>query len=99
MVDTAIYDKDKTSLGSAAEIRRARLFAKGTVYNDWFYKAQIDFAGDDVALKDMYLGYQGFDDVKITIDNQKEPFSLEVLTSSKYYVYGAWFAECLFTGS
>lgn len=72
MVDTAIYDKDKTSLGSAAEIRRARLFAKGTVYNDWFYKAQIDFASDDV---------------KITIGNQKEPFSLEELTSSKYITF------------
>jgi len=87
MVDTAIYDKDKTSLGSGAEIRRARLFARGTVYNDWFYKAQIDFAGDDVSLKDVYLGYQGFDDVKITIGNHKEPFSLEELTSSKYITF------------
>ena len=87
MVDTAIYDKDKTSLGSGAEIRRARLFAKGTVYNDWFYKAQIDFAGNDVSLKDLYLGYNGFDAVKITLGHHKEPFSLEELTSSKYITF------------
>lgn len=87
MVDAAVYDKDKTSLGTGAEIRRARLFAKGTVYNDWFYKAQIDFAGDDVSLKDMYMGYKGFDNFKITAGNHKEPFSLEELTSSKYITF------------
>ena len=43
MVDAAYYDEDKTELGSGAEIRRARLFAAGTVYDDWFYKAQVDF--------------------------------------------------------
>ena len=87
MVDTAVYDKDKTSLGTGAEIRRARLFVKGTVYNDWFYKAQIDFAGNGVSLKDLYMGYQGFDLVKIKMGNHKEPFSLEELTSSKYITF------------
>lgn len=87
MVDAAVYDKDKTSLGTGAEIRRARLFAKGTVYNDWFYKAQIDFAGNEVSLKDVYMGYQGYDPVKITIGNHKEPFSLEEQTSSKYITF------------
>ena len=87
MVDAAYYDEDKTDLGSGAEIRRARLFAAGTVYDDWFYKAQVDFAGNAVSLKDFYMGYQGFDLVKVTIGNQKEPFSLEELTSSKYITF------------
>jgi len=87
MVDAAYYDEDKTELGSGAEIRRARLFAKGTVYHDWFYKAQVDFAGNDVSLKDFYLGYSGLDAMNITIGNQKEPFSLEELTSSKYITF------------
>jgi len=87
MVDVASYDTDETKLGSGAEIRRARLFAKGTVYKDWIYKAQVDFAGDDTALKDVYLGYKGFKPVKIIFGNHKEPFSLEELTSSKYITF------------
>ena len=87
MVDAAYYDEDKTELGSGAELRRARLFAKGVVYHDWFYKAQVDFAGNEVSIKDFYLGYSGMDALDITIGNQKEPFSLEELTSSKYITF------------
>jgi phosphate-selective porin OprO/OprP len=87
MVDAAYYNEDETPLGNGAELRRARLFAKGTVYDDWFYKAQVDFAGNEVSIKDFYMGYQGFDQLKITLGNQKEPFSLEELTSSKYITF------------
>jgi len=87
MLDAAVYDKDKTDLGNGAELRRARLFAKGTVFHDWYYKAQVDFAGNDVSIKDFYLGYSGFDAFDITLGNQKEPFSLEDLTSSKYITF------------
>jgi phosphate-selective porin OprO/OprP len=102
MVDAAYYNEDETPLGNGAELRRARLFAKGTVYDDWFYKAQVDFAGNEVSLKDFYLGYQGFDKLKITLGNQKEPFSLEELTSSKYITFkenGEGPTQCLFTKS
>ncbi|HHJ15124.1 MAG TPA: porin [Gammaproteobacteria bacterium] len=87
MIDAAYYDKDSTRLGNGAELRRARLFAKGTVYHDWFYKAQIDFAGNSTSLKDFYLGYSGFDSAKVKVGNFKEPFSLEELTSSKYITF------------
>ncbi len=87
MVDVAFYDKDKTRLGNGAEVRRARLFARGTVYHDWFYKAQVDFAGNSTSLKDIYLGYSGLDSAKIKIGHFKEPFSLEEQTSSKYITF------------
>ena len=87
MVDAAYYDEDKTELGSGAELRRARLFAKGVVYHDWFYKAQVDFAGNEVSIKDFFLGYSGMDALNIVFGNQKEPFSLEELTSSKYITF------------
>jgi phosphate-selective porin OprO/OprP len=87
MLDAAYYDEDVTPLGSGAEIRRARLYAKGTVYNDWFYKAQVDFAGNEVTIKDFYMGYSGYDSLKITLGNLKEPFSLNELTSSKYTTF------------
>jgi len=57
------------------------------VFHDWFYKTQVDFAGNEVSLKDFYLGYSGFDALNVTIGNQKEPFSLEELTSSKYITF------------
>ena len=87
MVDAAFYDKDKTQLGNGAEIRRARLFVKGTAYKDWFYKGQLDFAGNKVSVKDFYMGYHGFKPVKIVIGHHKEPFSLEEQTSSKYITF------------
>ena len=39
-------------LGSGAELRRARLFARGTIYHDWFFTAQVDFAGNMVSIQD-----------------------------------------------
>ena len=87
MVDAAFYDKDKTQLGNGAELRRARLFVKGTAYKDWFYKGQLDFAGSKVSVKDFYMGYHGFKPVKIVIGHHKEPFSLEEQTSSKYITF------------
>jgi phosphate-selective porin OprO/OprP len=47
----------------------------------------VDFAGNEVALKDFYLVYHGFDNVKITLGSQNQPFSLEELTSSKYLTF------------
>jgi len=87
MIDTAFYNKDSTSLGNGAEIRRARLFAKGTAYDDWFYKVQLDFAGNSTSLKDVYMGYSGLDSAKIKIGHFKEPFSIEEQTSSKYITF------------
>ncbi|MBR9804987.1 ATPase [bacterium] len=77
------------------EFRRARLFAKGNVANDWKYKAQVEFDADaeggndnqndaeEVDLKDMYVTYTGWGNMaNLTIGQQKESFSLENLTSS-----------------
>ena len=40
-------------LGSGAELRRARLFTTGTVWHDWLYKAQVNFAGNEVSIQDI----------------------------------------------
>ena len=70
-----------------AELRRARLYFAGTFYKDWFTKLQVDFADNQVGIKDMYLDYSGLGDfglgkVKARLGNQKQAFSRELQDSS-----------------
>ncbi len=96
MVDTAWYNADDNvdpslDWGNGTELRRARLFMKGTVWNNWHFKLQYDFAGDG-EIKDAFIKYTGlkqYTDIPldIIVGNYKEPFSLEELTSSKYITF------------
>jgi len=85
--DYVYYDEDNIDLGSGTEFRRTRLFAEGNVADDWKYKAQYDFAGNETELKDMYVQYTGWDVGKITLGQFKQEQGLEVLTSSKYTTF------------
>jgi phosphate-selective porin OprO/OprP len=74
--------------GEGVEFRRARLFMSGEVYERIVYKAQIDFAGGDVSLKDLYLGMKGLGPLgTVKVGHMKEPYSIEELTSSKYITF------------
>ncbi len=74
---------DPASDGSFDEIRRARLNLSGKFLRDWRYFYEYDFAADhDFQVKDAYIGYYGFDRVRIRLGNLQEPVSLEELTSS-----------------
>lgn len=86
-LDYAFYDDDVRDLGDGGEVRRARLFASGELAPQWSYKAQFDFAGGDVATKDLYVAYSGLAAGKLTIGQFKQPLSLENLTSSKYTTF------------
>jgi phosphate-selective porin OprO/OprP len=89
MADAAFYDEDNVELDgeSGTEFRRARLFVAGTMFHDWDWKAQYDFAGNGTDMKDAYIRYTGFDWGKITVGQFKQPFGLEELTSSKYITF------------
>ncbi len=64
------------------DIRRARVYAKGNVSKNWAFKTQFNTNGSGV--EDVYLRYTGFGKAaQVTIGNQKAPFGLEELTSSK----------------
>ena len=76
--------------------RRARLEVEGKAFKNWFYKLQYDFTGSGVAgIRDFYLAYRDRflpeeitkQPVTIQIGNFKEPFSLEAIESSKYFVF------------
>jgi phosphate-selective porin OprO/OprP len=87
MADAAFYDADLTPMGDGTEIRRARLAMEGTLFTDWEYSAEYDFAENEAEVKDTYLAYTGFHPVSIQLGHFKEPFSLEDQTSSKYITF------------
>lgn len=73
---------------SGTEIRRARLFFSGSVFRNTFFKFQVDFAGDEVELKDVYIGISDIPGIgNFQIGHFKEPFRLSALTSSKYFTF------------
>lgn len=84
MVDAAYVDEDITAQNSGFEMRRLRLFAKGSLYQDWGYKIQMDYAENSLSVKDAYLKYKP---LGLTVGQFKQAFSLEELTSSKYITF------------
>jgi phosphate-selective porin OprO and OprP len=80
--DAAFYDDEVADLGSGTELRRTRIGVQGSLYEDWNFKLEYDFAENEVSVTDAYVDYAGFDPVGIRAGNFKEPFSLENLTSS-----------------
>ncbi len=86
MADYAFYDDDASDLGNGAELRRARLAVSGTIYKNWKFKGQYDFASGD-QLRTVSIAYTGFKPVTITVGQFHAPFSLEELTSSKYITF------------
>lgn len=83
-LDAAFHDDDKTDLSDGTKFRRARLFVDGTLYKDWGFKAQYDFAEDEVAAKDLYIRYKPWG---ITVGQFDQPLNLEELTSSNYITF------------
>ena len=66
------------------DIRRARLFVSGNV-QDWSYKLQFNIGedGEGGTPEDLYVRYNGYNNMTITVGRQKEPMGLTQLASSK----------------
>ena len=87
MYDMAAWGEDNlSSIGS--EFRRVRLFSSGSIYQNVKYKLQLDFSGGDVVFKDVWMELNKLP-IKgnLRVGHFKEPFRLEVLTSSKYITF------------
>lgn len=80
--DSTNFDNDKYQYSDGSELRRARLFVRGDLSENWDYKVQVDFAPDNSELKDGYIRYNGFSNTRITFGNFKQYSGLEALTSS-----------------
>lgn len=87
MADLALYDEDVALLNDGTEFRRARLELAGNINKEWGYAAQYDFAENELAAKDLYIAYNGWQGSQLRIGQFKQFYSLEELTSSKYITF------------
>ena len=75
--------------GSDSELRRGRIYVKGTIRKNWSYKLQLEFGSTEEAdgsntvdLEDAYVVYGGLP-VQLKFGRFHRPVGLEELTSSK----------------
>ena len=86
-----IWNLDNGNLGDVddgSEVRRARFYTSGTLYENVLFKLQFDWSGKDTSLKAAYLGLKGLPggaDVKV--GHMYEPYSLSAMVSSKYNTF------------
>ena len=71
---------------SAAEIRRARLGVECTLWQDIYYRLEVDFANDETAIKDAYFEYI-WEKLAFRVGNFKTFNSLEFLTSDRFVTF------------
>lgn len=77
-------DDNQFRFSNGVSIRRARFGVKATLYKKWFAELDLDFAYNEVEIKDMYLGYKFNNHFFVKAGNFKVPMSMERTTSSKY---------------
>ncbi|MGA9443958.1 MAG: porin [Methyloceanibacter sp.] len=93
-LDYGAIDQDRAKTGendvNAVELRRGRIGIEGHLYYDWKYKAEVDFGGDETAVKDAYLAYANWAPWKkseIILGNHFVANSLEEMTSSRFITF------------
>lgn len=68
---------------NGSQIRRGRIALSGTVYKDFDYMIETDFANDSVSVKDLFMVYHGFKaPMELTVGHQKHAMSMEIQESS-----------------
>ena len=72
---------------NGTELRRARFFISGTIYQNVDFKLNVDFSGGEVTLKDAFITLKNLPVGNLRVGHFKEPFRLEALTSSKYFTF------------
>lgn len=94
MADYDHVDQDEAITGqpdiNGVELRRARLGVEGVIMSDIKYKFEVDFAGDETAIKDAYVAYANFTPFEmgeVRFGNQYVYNSLEQITSSRFITF------------
>jgi phosphate-selective porin OprO/OprP len=88
-LDAAHYS-GRPEMGDGTEVRRAYLTLKGTMYRDWGYRLQYNFANtgsNGKGILDAYMDYKGMDDFDIRVGHFKEPFTLHEATSDNFVTF------------
>lgn len=79
---------DKFEAQNGAEFRRIRWFTSGTLYGNIKFKLQFDFSNGDAGVKDAYIEITKIPWVgNFRVGHFKQPFGLEMQTSSKYVLF------------
>lgn len=84
-VYNAAADSTGNTSDDISEVRRAQLYLKYKFSEDWSSKLQLGYEekSGKTEVKDAYIVYKGWDIADITIGQDKEPFSLDLMTSLK----------------
>jgi len=81
-------DPDSGKQTDKVFFRRLRPYVEGSLHPDWMAKFQFDYGDaegeNEMAIKDAYFQYKGFENMKVTVGNAYFPFSREDMTSSKH---------------
>lgn len=83
----AYFFEGNNELSNGTHLRKARLAIKMKLWGNWRTEWDMDIAEGVVEVKDMYLGFYGFENSHIKFGHFKIPFGLEILTTSRYIVF------------
>lgn len=76
---------DEFDAQNGAEFRRLRWYTSGTLYRNVKFKLQFDFSAGDAGVKDAYIQIIKIPVVgNFRVGHFKQPFGMEMQTSSKY---------------
>lgn len=78
---------DFGELNDAVGLRRARIGIEGDFAEGGSYIAEIDLAGGNVIIRDLFVGVPGVLDGQEQVGHFREPFSLEGGTSARFFAF------------
>ena len=84
-----VYNAEETEIDverdRISELRRAQLYLKLDLADNWSTKLQLGYSekSSETKVKDAYVRYKGWGFADITVGQDKEPFSLGLMTSLK----------------
>ena len=87
-IDGASYSNDAShEFEDDIIVRRARLTFGRNIREKWMLKGSAEINQHDIEIKDFYGLYKGLSFGSIRIGSQKEPFSLQEMTSSRFTTF------------
>lgn len=84
-VDVTGHSEDQVAgaeITDGTELRRGRFYISGKQRDGWLWSSEVEFGGDRGSLRDFWLAHEDSDKQRITVGNQKQPFSLSLEMSS-----------------
>ena len=87
MYDLGFVSSDKNNFVENNELRRARFAIKTKFSNKWAGEFDIDFAGNEAKVKDMWVSYIGLENFEFKVGNHKPFFSVAEMTTSRWATF------------